>query len=142
MASGLDIAQKTFYIKIITRHLEGQVLTAVGLRSNFTKFSFCGKFSGVAFKGKGGFSLSEIFFCLTSTQMELIRNLLNLNNRNFGSIEKFRLVENRLKVHFHSRKFFTSLIKVENFQQNFFPMKNVCRPKSHFTNFSLRGKYC
>ena len=61
MASGLDIAQKTFYIKIITRHLEGQVLTAVGLRSNFTKFSFCGKFSGVAFKGKGGFPLSEIF---------------------------------------------------------------------------------
>jgi hypothetical protein len=28
--------------------------------------------------------------------MELNRNLLNLNNRNFGSIEKFRLVENRL----------------------------------------------
>ena len=30
--------------------------------------------------------------------MELIRNLLNLNNRNFGSIEKFPLVENRLKA--------------------------------------------
>ena len=30
------------------------------------------------------------------TQMELNRNLLNLNNRNFGSIEKFCLVENRL----------------------------------------------
>jgi hypothetical protein len=30
--------------------------------------------------------------------MELNRNLLNLNNRNFGSIEKFRLVENRLKT--------------------------------------------
>ena len=29
--------------------------------------------------------------------MELIRILLNLNNKNFGSIEKFRLVENRLK---------------------------------------------
>jgi hypothetical protein len=28
--------------------------------------------------------------------MELNRTLLNLNNRNFGSIEKFRLVENRL----------------------------------------------
>jgi hypothetical protein len=33
--------------------------------------------------------------------MELIRNLLNLNNRNFGSIEKFRLVENRLKARLH-----------------------------------------
>jgi hypothetical protein len=33
----------------------------------------------------------------TSTQpRELNRNLLNLKNRNFGSIEKFRLVENRL----------------------------------------------
>ena len=42
------------------------------------------------------FDRIEIFFCLTSTQMELNRNLLNLNNRNFGSIEKFRLVENRL----------------------------------------------
>jgi hypothetical protein len=31
--------------------------------------------------------------------MELIRNLLNLNNRNFRSVEKFRLVENRLKAH-------------------------------------------
>jgi hypothetical protein len=30
--------------------------------------------------------------------MKLFRNLLNLNNRNFGSIEKFRLVENRLKI--------------------------------------------
>ena len=28
--------------------------------------------------------------------MELIFYLLNLNNRNFGSIEKFRVVENRL----------------------------------------------
>jgi hypothetical protein len=28
--------------------------------------------------------------------MELIRNLLNLNNRNFDSVEKFRLVENSL----------------------------------------------
>jgi hypothetical protein len=37
--------------------------------------------------------------------MELIRNLLNLNNRNFRSVEKFRLVENRLKAHFHSGKF-------------------------------------
>ena len=42
------------------------------------------------------FDRNEIFFCLTSTQMELIFYLLNLNNRNFGSIEKFRLVENRL----------------------------------------------
>jgi hypothetical protein len=42
------------------------------------------------------FDRIEIFFCLTSTQMELNRNPLNLNNRNFGSIEKFRLVENRL----------------------------------------------
>jgi hypothetical protein len=42
------------------------------------------------------FDRIEIFFCLTSTQMELNSNLLNLNNRNFGSIEKFRLVENRL----------------------------------------------
>jgi hypothetical protein len=31
--------------------------------------------------------------------MELIFYLLNLNNRNFGSIEKFRLVENRLYKH-------------------------------------------
>jgi hypothetical protein len=53
---------------------------------------------------EGGFPLGEIFrpgieifFCLTSTRKELNRNLLNLNNRNFGSIEKFRLVENRLK---------------------------------------------
>jgi hypothetical protein len=42
------------------------------------------------------FDRIEIFFCLTSTQMELNRNLLNLDNRNFGSIEKFRSVENRL----------------------------------------------
>jgi hypothetical protein len=42
------------------------------------------------------FYRNEIFFGLTSRQMELIRNRLNLNNRNFGSIEKFRLVENRL----------------------------------------------
>jgi hypothetical protein len=32
--------------------------------------------------------------------MELNRNLLNLNNRNFGSINKFCLVENRHKAHF------------------------------------------
>jgi hypothetical protein len=36
--------------------------------------------------------------------MELNRNLLNLNNKNFGSIEKFRLVENRLKSGFLVRK--------------------------------------
>ena len=53
---------------------------------------------------KGGFPLGklkffdriEIFFYLTSSQMELNSNLLNLDNRNFGSIEKFRLVENSL----------------------------------------------
>jgi hypothetical protein len=44
------------------------------------------------------FDRNEIFCCLTSTRMELIFYLLNLNNRNFGSIEKFRLVENRLKA--------------------------------------------
>ena len=43
------------------------------------------------------FDRIEIFFCLTSTQpRELNRNILKLNNRNFGSIEKFRRVENRL----------------------------------------------
>jgi hypothetical protein len=36
--------------------------------------------------------------------MELNRNLLNLNNRNFGSIEKFRLVENRLKTQISKHK--------------------------------------
>ena len=35
--------------------------------------------------------------------MELNRNLLNLNNRNFALIEKFRIVENRLKVCFIRR---------------------------------------
>jgi hypothetical protein len=82
--------------------------------------------------------------------MELIRNLLNLNNRNFGSIEKFRLVENRLKVHFHSRKFFTSLIKVENFQnlhvgqnhilQIFLSEENIVEWKWAFGDFSISGK--
>ena len=50
-------------------------------------------------KFKGAFRFFdriEIFFCLTSTQMKLNRNLLNLNNRNFGSIENYRLVGNRL----------------------------------------------
>ena len=48
------------------------------------------------------FDRIEIFFCLTSTQMKVNRNLLNLNNTNFGSIEKFRLVENHLKYWFKS----------------------------------------
>jgi hypothetical protein len=36
--------------------------------------------------------------------MELNKNLLNLNNRNFGSVEKFRLVENRLYAGTHRSK--------------------------------------
>jgi hypothetical protein len=47
--------------------------------------------------------------------MELNRNLLNLNNRNFGSIEKFRLVETAkfwlVDKNFPSEKYF----EVENF---------------------------
>ena len=52
------------------------------------------------------FDRNEIFFCLTSTQMELIFYLLNLNNRNFVSVEKFRLVESGLKAQFHEAEFF------------------------------------
>jgi hypothetical protein len=61
-------------------------------------------YGSVAQLVKGGFPPGEIFFCLTSTQMELNINLLNLNNRNFGSIEKFRLVENRLKALHQNRR--------------------------------------
>jgi hypothetical protein len=51
--------------------------------------------------------------------MELIRNLLNLNNRNFGSIEKFRLVENR---HFFPQK--ENFVKCDWPDTNFLSEKN------------------
>jgi hypothetical protein len=89
------------------------------------------------------FDRIEIFFCLTSTQMELIWNLLNLNNRNFGSIEKFRLVENRLKGPFPLRKIFRRKKILWNVigRHKFWSWKFSTFNNVIFGKFSVRGNF-
>ena len=73
----------------------------------------------ISFRSKNSASWNQAF---TSTQMELIRNLLNLNNINFGSNEKFPLVENRLQYKPHKENGTFHLIFMSN--DNFLTIRN------------------